>query len=71
MGCQKTLLKKLSHSKLITFFESKDNHPYRYHAIQNYFVEAFDANFEGDEIDFAETFDKGHGRLESRVLGWL
>lgn len=44
----------------------KDNHPTLHCAIQNYFIGAFDANFEGYNIDFAETFDKGPGRLESR-----
>ena len=29
-------------------------------------IVSFEAEFEGYEIDLAETFDKGHGRLESR-----
>jgi predicted transposase YbfD/YdcC len=44
----------------------KDNQPSLHQAIQNYFSGAFDANFEGDNINYAETYNKGHGRIEKR-----
>jgi len=51
----------------------KDNQPSLHQSIQNYFSDAFDANFEEYNIDFAETINKGHGRLSRRrcLLGWL
>jgi predicted transposase YbfD/YdcC len=44
----------------------KDNQPYRYQAIQNYFSGANEANFDGYNIDYAQTINKGHGRFEQR-----
>jgi len=66
MGCQKDIAKEIISLEADYLLAVKDNHPILHHAIQNYFAEAFDANFEGYNIDFTETFDKGHGRLESR-----
>jgi len=66
MGCQKNIAKEIVSLEADYLLAVKDNHPILHNAIQNYFIEAFDANFEGYNIDFAETFDKGHGRLESR-----
>ena len=48
------------------FLAVKDNQPYRYQAIQDYFAEANEANFEDYDIDYTETFDKGHVCYESR-----
>jgi len=66
MGCQKDIAEEIVSLEADYLLAVKDNHPYRYHAIQNYFIEAFYADFEGYNIDFTETFNKGHGRLESR-----
>jgi hypothetical protein len=44
----------------------KNNQPILRQAIQNYFEEANQANFEGYKIDYAETINKGHGRIEQR-----
>lgn len=66
MGCQKNIAKEIVSLEADYIDAVKDNHPTLHYAIQDYFVEANKANFDGYEIDFAETFDKGHGRLESR-----
>lgn len=44
----------------------KDNQPNRNQAIQNDFIDANQANFEGYNIDYAETINKAHGRLSPR-----
>jgi predicted transposase YbfD/YdcC len=44
----------------------KDNQPTLHRAIQDYFAQAMKAGFKDYNIDFAETLDKGHGRIESR-----
>jgi predicted transposase YbfD/YdcC len=66
MGCQKDIAEEIVSLEADYLLAVKDNHPTLHHAIQNYFIEAFDADFEGYNIDFTETFNKGHGRLESR-----
>ena len=66
MGCQKNIAQEIVLLEADYLLAVKDNHPTLHHAIQNYFIEANETNFDGYEIDFAETFDKGHGRLESR-----
>lgn len=66
MGCQKDIAKEIVSLEADYLLAVKDNHPTLHRAIQNYFTQAFDADFEGYKIDFAETFDKAHGRLESR-----
>jgi len=70
MGCQKNIAKEIVSLEADYLLAVKDNHPTVHQAIQNYFTQAFEANFEGYEIDFSETFDKGHGRLESRLC-WV
>lgn len=66
MGCQKNIAQVIVEQEADYLLAVKDNQPTLHQAIQNYFVEANEADFEGYDIDFDETFDKGHGRIESR-----
>ena len=66
MGCQKNIAKVIIESDADYLLAVKDNQPNLHQSIQNYFAEANEANFEDYNIDYAETFDKAHGRLESR-----
>jgi len=66
MGCQKKIAELIVEQEADYLLAVKDNQPNLHLAHQNYFWEANDANFEGYNIDYAQTFNKGHGRLEQR-----
>jgi len=66
MGCQKNIAEIIIEQEADYLLAVKDNQPTLHLAIQNYFFEANQANFKGYNIDFDETFDKCHGRVESR-----
>jgi len=66
MGCQKNIAEVILEQEADYLLAVKDNQPTLHQAIQNYFEEANKANFEDYNIDFAETYDKAHGRIESR-----
>jgi predicted transposase YbfD/YdcC len=66
MGCQKKIAEIIIESDADYLLAVKDNQPTLHQAIQDYFTQANEANFEDYDIDFAQTFGKGHGRLESR-----
>ncbi len=66
MGCQKNIAKVIVEQEADYLLAVKDNQPNLHQAIQDYFDEANKANFEDYEIDFEETLDKAHGRIESR-----
>lgn len=66
MGCQKKIAEVIVKQEADYLLAVKDNQPSLHQAIQNYFWEANEANFKGYNIDYAETFNKGHGRLEQR-----
>lgn len=65
-GCQKKIAEVIVEQEADYLLAVKDNQPTLHQAIQNYFGEANDANFEGYNIDYAQTINKGHGRLEQR-----
>ncbi len=66
MGCQKKIAKVIIDQEADYLLAVKDNQPTLHQAIQDYFTQANQVNFEGYKIDFAETYNKGHGRIESR-----
>jgi len=66
MGCQKKIAEVILEQEADYLLAVKDNQPTLHQAIQDYFYRANKADFEGYEIDFEETFNKAHGRLESR-----
>ena len=66
MGCQKKIAKVIVDQEADYLLAVKDNQPKLHQAVQDYFTQANEMAFEGYNIDFAETNDKGHGRIESR-----
>ncbi len=66
MGCQKKIAEVIIEQEADYLLAVKDNQPTLHQAIQNYFEQANQAAFKGYNIDFAETCDKGHGRIEAR-----
>jgi len=66
MGCQKKIADVIVEQEADYLLAVKDNQPSLHQAIQNYFSDANEANFEGYNIDYAETHNKGHGRIEER-----
>ena len=66
MGCQKTIAAKIRERGADYLLALKANHPTLYAAVEGYFDAASDREFTGHDIDFAETEDRNHGRLEFR-----
>ncbi len=66
MGCQKKIAEVIIEQEADYLLAVKDNQPTVHQAIQNYFEQANKASFEGYNIDYAETINKAHGRLERR-----
>lgn len=66
MGCQKKIAEAIIAQEADYLLAVKDNQPTLHQARQDYFDEANQAVFEGYNFDFAESFNKGHGRYESR-----
>ena len=66
MGCQKKIAEAIIEQEADYLLAVKDNQPKLHQAVQDYFTQANKVAFEGYDVDFAETFDKGHGRIESR-----
>ena len=63
MGCQKSIAKQITDKKADYIFGLKLNHAYFYNEVEKAFATNA-VNF--FNIDSAETFDKGHGRQETR-----
>jgi len=66
MGCQKKIADVIVEQEADYLLAVKDNQPILHQAIRNYFEEANHASFEEYNIDYAETINKGHGRIEQR-----
>ncbi|RKZ35274.1 MAG: ISAs1 family transposase [Gammaproteobacteria bacterium] len=66
MGCQKKIAKVIIDQEADYLLAVKDNQPKLYQAVQDYFTQVNKVNFEGYNVDFAETNNEGHGRIETR-----
>jgi len=66
MGCQKKIAETIIEQEADYLLALKDNQPNLHQAVQDYFAQANKFNFEGYDINYAETFNKGHGRTEFR-----
>ncbi|MCP4651568.1 MAG: ISAs1 family transposase [PVC group bacterium] len=66
MGCQKTIAAIIVEQEADYLLAVKDNQPKLHKAIQDYVEEASQVVFEGYNVDYAETSNKGHGRIETR-----
>jgi predicted transposase YbfD/YdcC len=66
MGCQKAIAKKIKDDGGDYVLAVKDNHPKLYLALQTFFLEAMEDDFEQVSYRYHETHGKGHGRLDER-----
>jgi predicted transposase YbfD/YdcC len=66
MGCQKEIAKKIVEQEADYCLALKANHQIMYGEVEEYFQKEIKLNFIGKEVDYHQTIDKGHGRLESR-----
>ena len=66
MGCQKEIAKKIKAAGGDFVLAVKDNQPTLYQAVQKYFSDAVENDFESVSIRRYETHDKGHGRVDDR-----
>ena len=66
MGCQKEIAKKIKDDGGDYVLAVKDNHPKLYLALQTFFLEAMEDDFEQVSYRYHETHGKGHGRLDER-----
>lgn len=77
MGCQKTIAEQIVANGADYVLALKGNQSSMHAEIENFFLQAIDANFEGVMNDCHTSLDKGHGRIESRTvyvtgdLDWL
>jgi len=66
MGCQKKIAATIVEQEADYLLAVKDNQPTLHQAVQDYFAQVHKVGCEGYDVDFAETYHKGHGRIESR-----
>jgi predicted transposase YbfD/YdcC/urease gamma subunit len=67
MGCQREIARVLVEDKAAHYiFSLKGNHETMHEEVKTFFEQAEADGLTNVKHDFAETFDKGHGRLEHR-----
>lgn len=71
MGCQKHVAADIIEAKADYVLALKDNHPTVHEEFRQYFDDAIPAGSKANtprpnDLDFCETIDKGHGRIETR-----
>ena len=66
MGCQKKIADKIVEQGADYLLALKENHPTLYQVVVSYFGPANEQTVKGEVIDFAETEDRNHGRIEFR-----
>ncbi len=77
MGCQKTIAEQIITGGGDYVLALKGNQSAIHDEIENYFLQALAADFQGIEHDCFTSLEKGHGRIESRTvyvtadLDWL
>lgn len=77
MGCQKNIARQIVDNGADYIFGLKQNHPTLHREVLAAFDESTLARLQQDPDDYAESADKGHGRLEirrvwvSRDVSWL
>lgn len=67
MGCQKDIAKQIRQEGGDYVLAVKENQPTLYHDIDRLFAKALEADFQGYKHDIYVTYDKGHGRQETRT----
>lgn len=66
MGCQRKIAENIIDKQADYLLAVKENQPTLHRSIMDYFVEANENGFEGYNIDYHETSDNAHGRIEER-----
>ena len=66
MGCQKAIAKKIKDGGGDYVLAVKDNHPKLYLALQTFFLQAMEDDFEKMSYRYHETKETSHGRVEDR-----
>lgn len=66
MGCQKKIAQKIRDEKADYVLCLKENQANFLNDVQNWFAHADQVAFQGMQHDYAETVNKGHGRIEVR-----
>jgi predicted transposase YbfD/YdcC len=66
MGCQTKIAQQIRDEKADYILCVKDNQKHLHIDLQDWFAYADQVNFEGMTSDYAETINKGHGRIEIR-----
>jgi predicted transposase YbfD/YdcC len=66
MGCQKEIAAKIRDAGGDYILAVKDNQPTLHADIHDSFIKAFETDFQGLDYDQFETYDRGHGRRETR-----
>jgi predicted transposase YbfD/YdcC len=66
MGCQKKIAAKIVEKGADYLLALKENHPTLYEAVTGYFTSATAQEEFNTALDFAETEDRNHGRIECR-----
>lgn len=76
-GCQQEIAKNVRQKKADYVFALKGNQPNLHEDVQYFFKELEQKDLEEGWVQYHKTFDKGHGRLESRQyyqsdeIAWL
>lgn len=71
MGCQTEIAAQIRHAEADYVLALKENHPHLYQHAVDYFQFALQTDFRFiTDHDFAQTINKGHGRVEKREC-WL
>lgn len=70
MGCQKEIARQIIEQKGNYVLAVKENQPTLHEQIVNTFAEAKLEEFRGWTHDYAQSVEKGHGRIETRKL-WV
>ena len=66
MGCQREIAQQITEGEADYVLAVKENQGQLYDSIQDLFVGAEALGFDGTPYDYAQTLDKGHGRVERR-----
>jgi len=70
MGCQQAIATQIIDAKGDYVLALKDNQKNLAEAVRDYFERAKETNFNANSIEFEETIESGHGRIEVRRY-WL
>jgi predicted transposase YbfD/YdcC len=66
IACNQEIVSKIKSKGGYALLNVKQNQPYLCTQIENFFENKRETNFTGLAMDFAETVEKGHGRVETR-----